>query len=183
MCKLSLALFRGIESCAPKDAKGNTSINRDLQESGCIPIEFYFHLHSWSYNSHNVLDFIFYQLCCTSTMNPPRHRAPQLFRGNIIEGPDAFKNVLETVRFQIGRYTPFLPVRSRRGNAWSGSSSRQSSLQSPWTLKSLVNIQLGLIILWIITLKWGEETTFDRKVRDCAWGQWESWVGHGHFGA
>lgn len=115
-------------------------------------------------------------------MNNPYHRAPQLFRDGMREGPDAFKSVLETVRFNIGRYIPFLQAKSKRGNTWSGSSSRPSSLQSSWRLRSLVNIRLGLIVFWIITLKWGEVTTFNWKVQDCAWDHWESWVGHGRPG-
>lgn len=34
-----------------------------------------------------------------------------------------------------------------------------------------------LVALWVLILLWGERWTFESKVADCAWSNWEKWVG------
>ena len=45
-----------------------------------------------------------------------------------------------------------------------------------WRPRDLLGIPIILIVLWGIVLWWGEEAIFRRKVEDCTWDRWESWV-------
>lgn len=53
---------------------------------------------------------------------------------------------------------------------------RTRSGQRKRTLRSFFSVHLGLILLWIFTLWWGEKMTFKRTVADCAWARWENRV-------
>lgn len=53
---------------------------------------------------------------------------------------------------------------------------RTRSVSLKWTLKSFFSVPLGLILLWVFTLWWGEKMTFKRTVADCAWARWENRV-------
>lgn len=44
-------------------------------------------------------------------------------------------------------------------------------------LRTLLDARIGLILLWALVLWWGEVMVFRRRVGDCAWESWESWVG------
>ncbi|KAL4922408.1 hypothetical protein BDW62DRAFT_172457 [Aspergillus aurantiobrunneus] len=43
------------------------------------------------------------------------------------------------------------------------------------TVKALLTITNGLIVLWICTLWWGERSVFRDSVESCAWDAWEKW--------
>lgn len=45
-----------------------------------------------------------------------------------------------------------------------------------WKPQKLWGTPLVLILIWLIVLWWGEEAVFRRKVEDCAWNRWETWV-------
>ena len=45
-----------------------------------------------------------------------------------------------------------------------------------WRPRDLLGLPLVLIFIWIVVLWWGEEAIFRRKVKDCTWDQWETWV-------
>lgn len=34
-----------------------------------------------------------------------------------------------------------------------------------------------LVVFWLVVLLWGERWVFESKVDDCAWHNWEEWVG------
>lgn len=58
--------------------------------------------------------------------------------------------------------------------------SRRRGLLVP-LLQWLFSIQTALILLWGVTLYWGERTVFRNSVKPCAWNMWEKWVGCGFF--
>lgn len=43
-------------------------------------------------------------------------------------------------------------------------------------LKRVFTIANAIILLWILTLWWGERTVFRESIEACAWENWESWV-------
>lgn len=55
-------------------------------------------------------------------------------------------------------------------------SSKSQPARNLWTLRSLFNIPFGLVLVWLLVLRWGEQTIFKRMIQDCAWDRWESWV-------
>ena len=34
-----------------------------------------------------------------------------------------------------------------------------------------------LLLMWVLTLWWGERSVFRTSVKECGWEKWESWVG------
>ncbi len=122
------------------------------------------------------------------TMTYSYQHAPQSPRNDVREQQDAFRSPLTTAggAFRspltiadsyVTCYIPFLQARSKQAQTSSGTSSQLPAVRSSSKLTSFISIRLILIVLWIITLKWGEDTVFKRQVRDCAWDGWESWVG------
>lgn len=58
----------------------------------------------------------------------------------------------------------------------SGPTARTRSVQRKWTLNSIFSVHLGLILVWVLTLWWGEKMSFKWTVADCAWARWENRV-------
>lgn len=85
---------------------------------------------------------------------------------------------LEELLAIVGRYIPYLQARSSRSYPHGTINGGLHSSQEPWKLRSILDVRLGLIILWVLVLWWGEEAVFTGAVRDCAWDRWESWVEH-----
>lgn len=77
----------------------------------------------------------------------------------------------------VGHRIPYLRARSGRGYTHGASNSRSHPSREPWKLRSLLDVRLALVVLWILLLWWGEEAVFRRGVKGCAWDRWESWVG------
>jgi hypothetical protein len=58
-----------------------------------------------------------------------------------------------------------------------GPSRRSRSIHREWTtMRSSWPVPLGLILLWVWALWWGEKMTFKWMIDDCAWARWENWV-------
>ena len=45
-----------------------------------------------------------------------------------------------------------------------------------WNLRSFLTLGNLLIVLWVITLRWGERSQFNSTVSSCQWEEWENWV-------
>ena len=45
-----------------------------------------------------------------------------------------------------------------------------------WTFRGLFSVVRVLLVLWIITLYWGERSLFDDALESCRWEDWEDWV-------
>lgn len=40
----------------------------------------------------------------------------------------------------------------------------------------LWSLPTALILLWAVVLIWGERLVFERRVDQCQWHRWETWV-------
>lgn len=45
-----------------------------------------------------------------------------------------------------------------------------------WLRSLLFNISVWLIIIWVLTLRWGEISAFENAISACEWHTWEQWV-------
>lgn len=43
-------------------------------------------------------------------------------------------------------------------------------------VKRIFTVSNGLVLLWVLTLWWGERTVFRDSVDSCVWQSWEKWV-------
>lgn len=43
-------------------------------------------------------------------------------------------------------------------------------------MKRIFTVSNGLVLLWVLTLWWGERTVFRDSVDSCVWQSWEKWV-------
>lgn len=37
-------------------------------------------------------------------------------------------------------------------------------------------VQLFLILAWVLLIRWGERSVFQKSLDQCSWGNWEKWV-------
>lgn len=44
----------------------------------------------------------------------------------------------------------------------------------------LWSLPTALVLLWAFVLIWGERVVFERRVNQCQWRQWETWVSGKH---
>lgn len=44
------------------------------------------------------------------------------------------------------------------------------------TVRRIFTVSNGLVLLWVLTLWWGERTVFWDSVDNCVWQSWEKWV-------
>ena len=56
-----------------------------------------------------------------------------------------------------------------------GQARRLRSLKN-WKSKQPSKTVVGLILLWLVVLWWGETSVFSRHIQACQWHTWESWV-------
>lgn len=54
------------------------------------------------------------------------------------------------------------------------SSSNLSNLKA--FLTSIGRVPLVVTLLWLLTVWWGEHSTFNSHIQECAWRNWEDWV-------
>lgn len=40
----------------------------------------------------------------------------------------------------------------------------------------LWSLPTALVLLWAVVLIWGERLVFERRVNQCQWQRWETWV-------
>lgn len=113
--------------------------------------------------------------------------APNLFRNGLINQAGRKRRTSNDLAPGIGDYVPLWNEQSaqahrassrplgpsHRRQAWS----RAVNMLGAWNPRGLLGIPLVLVIIWMLVLWWGEEAIFRRKVEDCAWDRWESWVG------
>lgn len=46
-----------------------------------------------------------------------------------------------------------------------------------WRLvRRVFSVANALILLWVLTLWWGERTVFQESLEKCVWNKWEKWV-------
>ena len=95
------------------------------------------------------------------------YHALQQFRKHPSEPLSPWETILETLQGLIN-------LCSLRGS--SGAASRSRSSLGRWKPWSFLNIPLGLVLLWMVVLWWGEVASFRHAIADCAWDLWESWV-------
>ena len=113
--------------------------------------------------------------------------APNLFRNGLINQAGRKRRTSNELAPGIGDYVPLWNEQSAQAHRASsrplGPShqrrewSRAVKMLGAWNPRELLGIPLVLIIIWMLVLWWGEEAIFRRKVEDCAWDRWESWVG------
>ena len=77
----------------------------------------------------------------------------------------------------FGKYVPNQQARSSGAFPQGAKNGRSHSARKAWDLRSFLDVRLGLVILWMFLLWWGEEAAFTGSVKACAWPNWESWVG------
>lgn len=123
-------------------------------------------------------------LCCTlpshkisfSTMTSPYHYSLPSSRNDIIRGQPGTFDIIETY---ILHYLPFLRVQFKQIRAWGRAFSQLPAASTLQKLKAFATFRFVFILLWALTLCWGEGVVFKHRVRNCAWDGWESWVGKG----
>lgn len=55
----------------------------------------------------------------------------------------------------------------------------QSTLQHVTAaLSKIGRVPLALLLVWILTVWWGEQSTYEGHVQKCLWNNWETWVWH-----
>lgn len=117
----------------------------------------------------------------------------QPFRNGLIHQAGRKRRTSDELPPFIGDYVPFLDPASAQDSV---SNSNRTGAQiweqfgrplllsgiqllrglMSWRPRELLGIPLVFIFLWGFVLWWGEEAVFRRKVQDCAWNRWESWV-------
>ena len=102
------------------------------------------------------------------------HHAQPSLRHNTQEQPSKLERLIDQSCINVGSYAPSL---SKPKDLKNGIIPRSLLLENWWKLRVVFDLRLGLTFLWILTLIWGEELTFKRNVKACAWNRWESWVG------
>lgn len=106
-------------------------------------------------------------------MTSSHHYSLPSYRNEIRGQPSAFDIIVT----YILHYLPFFRVQFKQIRAWG-----RDLLHLPPTsifqkLKAFATLRFAFILLWALTLSWGEGTVFKQRVRDCAWDRWENWVG------
>ena len=120
-------------------------------------------------------------MCCTlpshkipsGTMTSPYHHPLPSSRNDIRGQPSAF----DTIETYILHYLPFFRVQFKQIRACGRAFSQLPATSIFQKLKAFATLRFAFILLWALTLSWGEGTVFKQRVRDCAWDRWESWVG------
>lgn len=120
-------------------------------------------------------------MCCTlpshkipsGTMTSPYHHSLPSSRNDIRGQPSAF-DIIETY---ILHYLPFFRGQFKQIRACGRAFSQLPATSIFQKLKAFATLRFAFILLWALTLSWGEGTVFKQRVRDCAWDRWESWVG------
>lgn len=51
-----------------------------------------------------------------------------------------------------------------------------SPVQNIWRGKLPSKTHIGLIVIWIVVLWWGEKGAFSASISSCRWNIWEQWV-------
>jgi hypothetical protein len=50
-----------------------------------------------------------------------------------------------------------------------------------WSLRRLFTLANALVLVWWVSLYWGERGTFNAAVDSCRWDKWENWVRYAHL--
>ena len=113
--------------------------------------------------------------------------APNVFRNGLINQAGRKRRTSNESPPGIGDYVPLWNEQSAQAHRTSsrplGPSLRRQEWSRAvqklgvWKPRGLLGIPLVLIIIWMLVLWWGEEAIFRRKVENCSWDRWESWVG------
>lgn len=116
--------------------------------------------------------------------------APNPFRNGLTNGlinkAGRKRRTSDDLPLRIGDYVPvwqesFNPGYSNTSSSfgppqWHREWREAVGMFKAWRPRDLLGVPLLLIIIWMVVLWWGEEAIFRRKVEDCAWDRWESWV-------
>jgi hypothetical protein len=43
-------------------------------------------------------------------------------------------------------------------------------------VKGIFTIPNAIIVLWMLSIRWGERTVFEDHINQCLWESWEEWV-------
>ncbi|KAL9128042.1 MAG: hypothetical protein Q9217_003206 [Psora testacea] len=118
------------------------------------------------------------------------HHAPPTFRsdGLISQARNAKRRVSDELPLFLGQYIPTFSEHERRGAVTSSPSDLERYGKQTWhivaalaqkarkiKISDLLDIRLGLVLLWVLVLWWGEEVVFASRVGDCRWERWEDW--------
>lgn len=128
-----------------------------------------------NYNSSQHVPYVTRLQFITMTMHHGHASRP--FGSKLEQIRGLSQRSLEGLLPIVGHRFPYLQAGSGRRYTHGASNSRLHPSREPWKLRSLLDVRLALIILWILLLWWGEEAVFRRGVKGCAWDRWESWVG------
>lgn len=102
---------------------------------------------------------------------PPRSS----YRNHIVEPPSLLARVLDALPTEVQDW--IADIQNRFGYGGRRRADRSGFWQE---LRSLVRrafcVANLLILIWIVTLRWGERTVFWESVSSCLWETWERWV-------
>lgn len=48
-------------------------------------------------------------------------------------------------------------------------------------LRRIGRVPVFLLLVWFLTIWWGEHATFGEHIQDCVWHNWETWVSGGNI--
>ncbi|KKZ67036.1 hypothetical protein EMCG_07268 [[Emmonsia] crescens] len=104
-------------------------------------------------------------------MNTRSHRdhfvePPSLFQRLYSSLPPVAKTTIARIQTRATRLATSYTRETRR---------RRRCGYALWLLRLVCSLQNILILLWVVTLWWGERKVFRDSVRECAWAGWERW--------
>jgi hypothetical protein len=83
----------------------------------------------------------------------------------------------------ISRVADFIPPAAKQWLSVGGIQRRLRRAQEAGTrvtrknfVKSVFSIQNAIVLLWMLSIRWGERTVFDDHIKQCLWDSWEEWV-------
>lgn len=105
-------------------------------------------------------------------MNTRSHRdhfvePPSLFQRIYSSLPPVAKTTIARIQTRATRLATSYTRETRR---------RRRCGYALWLLRLVCSLQNILILLWVVTLWWGERKVFRDSVRECEWAGWERWV-------
>lgn len=102
---------------------------------------------------------------------PPRPS----YRNHFVELHTLFARVRDALPMEVQNW--IADIQSRFGYGGRRRADQRGFLQE---LRSVVRrafcVANLLILIWVVTLRWGERTVFQESVSSCVWETWERWV-------
>jgi hypothetical protein len=115
---------------------------------------------------------------CSNLMATTYYSASRSSRDHFVEPPSLISRIFASM-------PSGLSVQIRRfwdRQSYSMVSTRESRIPRPlhrwhWHPRSLLSLPHLLVVIWTVTLLWGERWVFQSAIKACQWESWERWVG------